>query len=472
MTPDPRHVAWARDEGAAYPAPPFDPPPGFDELGATRTDPSNRVYGLVREALFRHLGGWNDGRVDVAALDGLGKPRRIVVKPNWVRETVGEPDCVTTHGAVLRPIVDYLHLGFPDAEIVVADVPIQSADLAKVWAETGVDALREHYASLGWNVRFLDLRRERTEVDDAGFVLKRVQLPGDPRGYVEVSLGDRSRLEPVTSGARFSVDDYEPGLARCFHEPGRHAYLVARTVLEADLLVNVPKLKTHLKAGITVSMKNLIGINGEKGWIPHYRSGSPRAGGDEFPDAFARSQAVKIRVRNLLQGRSRRLFRAAYRAWSVYKGRMEKAAGSQMTAGGGWPGNDTLWRSVLDLVWVAGFGTVGGTLADTPQRHHLCIVDGIVAGEGEGPLTPSPKALGIVLCGSNPVSVDWAAATVAGLGIDRIAQLREAAGLSRLHPSFPPSPGAVRVVGPRSGGLEALPVTPLEPPAAWKGAVR
>jgi len=33
-----------------------------------------------------------------------------------------------------------------------------------------------------------------------------------------------------------------------------------RTVLEADFIVSMPKVKTHHWAGVTLSMKNLFGI--------------------------------------------------------------------------------------------------------------------------------------------------------------------------------------------------------------------
>ena len=40
----------------------------------------------------------------------------------------------------------------------------------------------------------------------------------------------------------------------------RHVYVVSRTCLDCDVLVNLPKMKTHKKTGITLSMKNLVGI--------------------------------------------------------------------------------------------------------------------------------------------------------------------------------------------------------------------
>jgi uncharacterized protein (DUF362 family) len=65
-------------------------------------------------------------------------------------------------------------------------------------------------------------------------------------------------------------------------------FLIARDILEADLVVNVPKLKAHKKAGITCCLKNLIGINGNKEYLPHHRKGAAEAGGGGDNYEYAR----------------------------------------------------------------------------------------------------------------------------------------------------------------------------------------
>ena len=84
-----------------------------------------------------------------------------------------------------------------------------------------------------------------------------------------------SLLEPIASDRRvdFRVTMYNPDLMRQTHGRGRHQYLIAREVIEADVVINVPKLKTHRKAGITGALKNLVGINGNKDYLPHHRLG-------------------------------------------------------------------------------------------------------------------------------------------------------------------------------------------------------
>lgn len=45
-------------------------------------------------------------------------------------------------------------------------------------------------------------------------------------------------------------------------------------------------------------------------------------------------------------------------------------------------------------------------LQNARQRRYLSIIDGIVAGEGEGPLATTPKSCGLIIRGVNPVFVD------------------------------------------------------------------
>jgi uncharacterized protein (DUF362 family) len=86
--------------------------------------------------------------------------------------------------------------------------------------------------------------------------------------YVLFDLADRSLLDvPEWDASRFRVTMYDPDRLRRTHARGRHQYLVAREVIAADLVVNLPKLKSHRKAGITGALKNLVGINGNKEYL-------------------------------------------------------------------------------------------------------------------------------------------------------------------------------------------------------------
>ncbi|MFH1942570.1 MAG: DUF362 domain-containing protein, partial [bacterium] len=97
--------------------------------------------------------------------------------------------------------------------------------------------------------------------------------------------------------------------------------------------------------------------------------------------------------------------------------------------GGSWHGNDTAWRMALDLTHIALYVDPMGRLCQSPQRRFFSIVDGIIAGEGEGPLSPTAKPCGTILCGFNPLAVDIAAARLMGFDALKTRMLKE--GLQR-----------------------------------------
>ena len=389
---------------------------------------------MVRDAFLRSVGAMNaHGQVDVSPLRQLCLSKTVLVKPNWVKEEGGAcTHAVTTHASVLRPIIDEI-LSSCDmrTQVVVADTPLQSADLDAVWRQSGVEELRAFYSRLGAPVSFLDLRPSRVTVSVDGFIQEVVNLSGDPRGYAMVSLGPNSALEAITTPtSRFSVTDYEPGDTQCRHKPGQHAYYISNTVLHADVIVNVPKLKTHIKAGMTACMKNMIGINADKSWIPHYRLGPPGKGGDEYPEAARSVLAVKNMVRNIASRSNATLYAVLARTWRHVRAAIESGTQTTLTAGGAWQGNDTLWRSIHDLVRISLYADKLGVMMSDPQRVHLCVVDAIIAGEGRGPLTPQPIPLGAIIAASNPIPADLTCARLSGINRSHLPQLAQAGNLA------------------------------------------
>jgi len=59
------------------------------------------------------------------------------------------------------------------------------------------------------------------------------------------------------------------------------------------------------------------------------------------------------------------------------------------------------------------------------QRNYLCIVDGIIAGEKEGPMEQTPKKAGVILGGTNAVLIDKVAADIMGFDYQKVPQIRE-----------------------------------------------
>jgi hypothetical protein len=288
--------------------------------------------------------------------------------------------------------------------------------------------------------------------------------------YVLFDVGGESVLEPISGDAdRFRVTMYNPDLMRQTHGPGRHQYLIAREVIDAGVVINLPKLKTHRKAGITGALKNLVGINGNKDYLPHHRLGGSQTGGDCYPGR----NLLKLACEYLEDAANRREGRTAYLLRQVGGGisRLNFHTGGDHNMEGNWYGNDTVWRTCIDLNRVLVYGRRDGTLADAPQRKVLTLTDAIVCGEGEGPLAPTPYPLCMLTLATNPVAAEYVHAHLMGFDWRKIHLIREAFGSFR-YPLCNVRPEDIEI---HFGGKRLrqpwppLNVRPFVPPAGWQG---
>lgn len=234
--------------------------------------------------------------VIVRGLSDLGvnvRGRRVLLKPNMVEYEPGTS--INTHPLMVAGASVALRRAGA-ASVMVAEGPGHRRDIEYLLTATGLgDHLRE------LNVRFTDLNHDDVRV---------VPMSGGFTNLREIAL--------------------------------------PASVLAADFVVSMPKLKTHHWAGMTCSMKNLFGV---------------------VPGA-------------------------------VY----------------GWPKNllhmEGIDNSILDLT-----ATI---------RPHLAIVDGITAMEGDGPIMGTPRDLGLIAMGTDPVAVDATCARIIGLDPQRLPYLETA----------------------------------------------
>ena len=421
-------------EAKQYPAPPHHPPERYPELGplAPECDPSNRVYPAVRRVLAG-LGydAERFGSAEWSPLSDLVEPGGVVVlKPNFVRHYNEDPkeslESVVTHPALLRPLIDYAWKAVGETgRVIIADAPQYDCDIDTLLAGLRLPELLAWYRErLSMPVEFRDLRVQ-FGTHDNGVVTCRRDLPGDPEGYEAVDLGEASefaKLE-VRHLQLLRGADYDEQVTGSHHTQTRNEYLVSKTVLGADLVINCPKIKTHKKSGVTLSMKNLIGINGDKNWLPHYRAGFTAAGGDEFPkaDAYSRFRRAggEIARRLLKRGIGGAVFKRIRAA--------ENAAGlGERSRAGNWYGNDTIWRTCLDLNKIFYLGDEKGRLGSRPTRRTLNVYDGIVAGEGNGPMGPHARPVGLVAGCEDGGAVDVVLTWIMGFDWRRIPVIAHA----------------------------------------------
>lgn len=374
--------------------------------------PDYRTAAASIRELFRFLGLDTENPLRQWIQPGM----TVVIKPNWVKHEFGSNvgrDVLYTHESLVRVVIDaVLKAVNNDGRVIVADAPLQGCDFNRLRRQGGIARMEADYARAP--ITFLDLRRQWAEIDDASSYVRAVHpLAGDPLDYSLIDLEARSRLACFGANMRFGVTDYCAGNTNGHHHGG-HRYLVSNSVLSADVIVNVPKLKTHIKTGMTGALKNFVGIIGAKDCLPHFREGCPANGGDEYPDGSWLSRAANP-LRETLQAR------APLWLWRLARAGV-RAASSAVISGGGWHGNDTLWRTVHDLVDIA--RNYNPTGASRPRsRTILTLVDAIVAGEDRGPLKPRPKPCGLLVWGEDPGIVDVACASVMGFDWRRIPLL-------------------------------------------------
>ncbi len=289
-------VAIAKDESLDYcREAPFHPAEKYPEYPFEDLCPGNRVYGAVRQLLFRlgldreHFGqpSWNP-------LGGLIRPGdHVFVKPNLVghHNPVGGIECLIAQGSVIRAIADYAYIALQGrGKLTIGDSPQLETDFDDVVRATGIGKIAYYYGQHGMSVDILNLMQVRGHTRKIGGVAV-TKLAGDPLGYKVVDLKeDSEHFDIIDDCGKFRVADYRPEEMIRHHNPEKNEYCVSASVLDADVVISVPKLKTHAKTGMSCALKNMIGINGAKDWLPHHRAGPAEEGGDEYVRSDWRKQ--------------------------------------------------------------------------------------------------------------------------------------------------------------------------------------
>ncbi len=468
-----------------YPPLPFHAPamyPEYCQLDAP-VQPENQVYGMVRES-FRLLGldAAHYGTAEWNPLGELIRPgQRVVIKPNFVAHQnfgTGPLEAVITHGSVIRPIADYVLLALRNSgELIIGDSPQMNCDFATLCAANGMDGVAEYLqkacAKRGINFRLQDFRAEQTWYWN-GIVWTRKKLRDLGASSVEVVLGRESMMEEIDPTLLYGAD-YDRQQTIQAHLDHRHIYCVAREVLDADTVISVPKLKVHSKVGTTLNIKNIVGINTDKNHLAHYRVGAPEKGGDEF-SAPKWDDRLDRKLSDRLLGKSWEYGKYPFLLWRYVRRVLAKLspANGDAYSFGNWHGNDTAWRMALDLNRVLLTADHQGKICDSAQRNYLSVIDGIIGGQGDGPLHPDAYESGVVLAGLNPLATDWVATRLMGLAPERISMYVH--GVEQMREwvqGF--DPDAIDVRSNQPGWPERLrakqSVFHFAPPPGWRGAI-
>lgn len=437
---NPKLVSASHDPGATYPAePPFHPGTAYPEYpfgkDAVSSNPNDAYCGVRQSLALLGLDREAFGTPAWNPLSFLVRPGgRVIIKPNMVRDWHDEDPSLdpllTTHGSVIRAVLDYSVIALGGSgHIIIADSCQNDADHSRLVRLQGIDRLISFINSrTGIHVEIRDLRPERVDKVE-GLIVKRHDLPGDPEGYTEVDLGENSAfsdLDADTLSLVYGAETDDENIS-LWHAPGKHIYQVCNTFLRADAIIDIPKLKTHRKSGITVCLKSFIGLLGRKTIVPHFRKGHPAGKGDQFD-----SDRLQDRLETVVTDHFHYLFKRLGPGRKILAGSLRTTGNvlfgrtdDPRIRSGNWHGNDTIWRTVIDAGRILLESNPDGAFDGGVRRKVFFIVDGITGGERNGPLAPDPREAGVILAGLHPAAVDAAAARIMGFAPEKIPLVRE-----------------------------------------------
>ena len=408
----------------------------------------------------RHMGGYEKARMETAVSEIFSEylerkhgtrdvtvvfqpGMKVVIKPNLVHEMNfrvrfdGEKmehpnECFITDWSIIRAVVKYLAAA-DGLEITILECPLQSCCMEAIVTENMIDDLRRMNGKN--TVTFTDARRTRY-IWGGGREPQVLHDLREESEYVDFNLGKysaHSRYEKYAD--RFRVTDYPPEEMKKYHRNGLHIYRIAKEVAEADVVISIPKLKTHMKAGMTGAMKNFVGVVGNKECLPHHTKGCPANGGD----CYNKRSLLKFFAEAILDHANGFLLtdEKKYYRWRKVVGGlmyMRRLAGLDDELAGSWYGNHTIGRTIADLNRIIYYGGKDGRMHRKQQREIISLVDAIVSGQGEGPMRPVPNDTCLLVISDSTAAADIFCAEFTGLDPDKIPYLNEGLVCNRRMP--------------------------------------
>lgn len=390
-------------------------------------------YTKVKDMVQRALENYLVSVYGTKNVECLIKPgMKVIIKPNLVHElnflvrfdhiAMENPnDCFITNWNVIKAVIEIISV-VKNITVTICECPLQSCNIEKIVTPEMLCELEQMY---GVKVDFVDARRTKYI-----YGIKEPTVLHDLRSedhYIDIDLKtDSTHCEYDDMVENFRVTDYPPDQMSDFHSKGKHIYRIAKEVMEADVVISVPKLKTHMKSGMTGAMKNFVGIVGNKECLPHHTKGSAKAGGDNYGD----HSLVKSLAENLIDKANSYLLtdeKMYYKKRRIVNGllRLRRMLGFDGDITGSWYGNDTISRTVVDLNRIIYYGGIDGRMHTKSQRRVLSLVDAIVSGQGEGPMRPRPNYTGFIAVSESTVAADAVCAELIGLDSSKIHYLYE-----------------------------------------------
>lgn len=378
------------------------------EILQTLYQDRNKLKGVIESITFEQL---NEQSL---------KGKKVLLKPNWVKHSKKASDelCLRTHDQFLLAALEVI-LDKKPSVVTIGDAPIQGGIWNLILNENLLKEIKD--LSLKFDIKIIVCDFRRVTFNPQSNKVNKERRPIED--FCIFDLGKMSYLEPITSPTKnqFRVTQYNPDSFTVSHRPGVHKYCIARELFDADIVISLPKVKTHQKAGITNALKNIVGLNGDKDFLPHHRLGGTGRGGDCYPG----NNILRFWAELLQDNANRKQGEKIYWFWVRLSAVLWRLSfpGNVHHMGAAWFGNDTIWRMVMDLNRIVIYGCNDGSIASMPKRKFYSLCDGIIGGQGDGPLYPEPLPLGIVCFTNDSRWADICMATLMGFGYNKIPLL-------------------------------------------------
>lgn len=353
----------------------------------------------------------------------------IFIKPNMVIDPwKSEMDnwiSTVTNPAIVEAVIIVLKEKMNGVGCIsIGDAPMARSNHERTLKLLKIESIIKSYRSETFKINLIDIRDWYWKYIGE-MCVSRKRLSGDPLGNTIINLKEASCFHGRV-GTDFAAYDNAHPVSE-FHNEIDNKYSISTTLIRADMVINLPKLKTHRIAGMTCAMKNLVGINSNKNCVPHNTVGAVSEGGDACPDSEAsavnESKGIGGFVRRALRKKNPIINYLFVPVKLVY----DKIAPNKGKIGWGmWYGNDTIWRSINDLNKIIFYADKNGVMQEGIQRKYICITDAIISGEGEGPLHPNPINTGLILISENPVVNDSVACELMGFDYKKIPTIYNA----------------------------------------------
>ena len=348
----------------------------------------------------------------------------VLIKPNLVMDVnhnkEGGTDCLYTQAVVVEPVLKVvIECLCGQGSIVIGDAPMQECVFDNI---VGYKQLVEKYSDCGIPIKLVDFRELTSYIRDG---IHYQSIREDANGSI-INLGKDSEfyISNLSDGSKMRVTNYDPRILPRHHHDDIHEYYVSNYLLNADVIINMPKPKSHRKGGVTISLKNLVGINTRKEFLPHHMKGSKADGGDEYlkKSGVHNLRSSLLDIKNTLVADNKHSLAKILKYPIGLCSFILKTTGNAYSEGS-WYGNDTISKTIVDLNRIAKYADKKGVIKSTPQRAMVIVADMIVAGEKEGPVNPSPKETGIIVAGMNSVCFDEVVSTLMGFDYHKIPSI-------------------------------------------------